>query len=87
MVASFASLWFMLDHGPIGIALFPATNLLVNRRNSKEQMEREAHVTQPPTDKLSWDFCAFVQYALKIIAIIDEQKKIESARKHPLTPK
>jgi hypothetical protein len=50
-------------------------------------MEREAHVTRPPTDKLSWDFSAFVQYALKVIAIIDEQKKAESAQKRDLTPK
>jgi hypothetical protein len=86
-MASFASLWFMLDHGPIGIALFPATHLLVNCRNLKERMEREADVTRPPTDKLSWDFSAFVQYALKVIAIIDERKKAESAQKRALTPK
>jgi hypothetical protein len=86
-MASFASLWFMLDHGPIGIALFPATHLLVNYRNLKERMERKADVTRPLTDKLSWDFSAFVQYALKVIAIIDERKKAESAQKRALTPK
>jgi hypothetical protein len=85
-MASFASFWFMLDHGPIGMALFPATHFSMNCRNSKDQMEREAHVTQPPTDKLSWDFSAFVHYALKVIAIIDERKKAESARKRDLTP-
>jgi hypothetical protein len=85
-MASFASLRFMLDHGPIGMVLFPATHFLVKCRNLKEQMEREAHVTRPPTDKLSWDFSAFVQYALKVIAIMDERKKAESAQKRALTP-
>jgi hypothetical protein len=50
-------------------------------------MQREADVTPPPTDKFGWDFSAFVQYALKVIAIIDERKKVESARNRALSPK
>jgi hypothetical protein len=50
-------------------------------------MKHESEPTRLPTDKLKWNFSAFVQYALKVIAIIQERKKAENMRKRALTGK
>jgi hypothetical protein len=50
-------------------------------------MERESKVTRPDTNKLKWDYSAFVQYTLKVIAIVREREKAERVRRRTLPPK
>jgi hypothetical protein len=50
-------------------------------------MEREAEFSLPHTNKLDWDYRAFVQYALGVIALIEEREKAENLQKHALEPR
>jgi hypothetical protein len=49
-------------------------------------MEREAEVSLPHTNKLDWDYRAFVQYALGVIAIVKEREEAAKLRDHALEP-
>jgi hypothetical protein len=49
-------------------------------------MEHDSEPTRLPTDKLKWNFGAFVQYALKVIAITQKRKKAENMRKRTSAP-
>jgi hypothetical protein len=50
-------------------------------------MESEPELTRWQTNKLSWDFNAFVQYALKVIAIVKVQENAENVPKRDLERK
>jgi hypothetical protein len=50
-------------------------------------MEGDSEVTRPRRNELSWDYRAFVKYAVEVLAIIKEREKADSVRKRALTPK
>jgi len=50
-------------------------------------MEHESGLAGLHTNKLSWDYSAFVRYALEVIAIVKQREKAESVRKRALESK
>jgi hypothetical protein len=48
-------------------------------------MERKSELTRSHPNKVGWDYSAFVEYALQVIAIIKEREK--SVLRRALAPK
>jgi hypothetical protein len=54
--------------------------LTVSYRNLNKAIEGESEIARPRTNK-HWDYSAFVQYALQVIAIIREREQAKGVRK------